>query len=160
MLRCEQVVLNVMRNHTALKPFELMFGRKYGEAARASGFVSAENTFEILLTCLREADTALLYIKTTQNSPTPHNAAAKKDNSGGNNNSGGGGKGGGGGRDFKNKKNKTNREEFEGGLHEKRKGKGGKRRKKKREKEKKKKEKRVKAKKRFLIYDNACMARK
>merc|ERR1711911_489478 len=58
--------------------------------------------------CLSKADTALLYIKTTQNSPTPHNAAAKKDNSGGNNNSGGGGKGGGGGRDFKNKKNKTN----------------------------------------------------
>merc|ERR1711911_88514 len=26
MLRCEQAVLNVMRSHTALKPFELMFG--------------------------------------------------------------------------------------------------------------------------------------
>ena len=38
-----------------------------------------------------------------------------------------------------------NREEFEGGLHEKRKGKGGKRRKKKREKEKREKEKREKA---------------
>ena len=35
-----------------------------------------------------------------------------------------------------------NREEFEGGLHEKRKGKGGIRRKKKREKEKRKKGKR------------------
>ena len=35
-----------------------------------------------------------------------------------------------------------NREEFEGGLHEKRKGKGGKRRKKKREKEKREKGKR------------------
>ena len=39
-----------------------------------------------------------------------------------------------------------NREEFEGGLHEKRKGKGGKRRKKKREKEKREKEKRKKGK--------------
>merc|ERR1711860_304945 len=37
MLRCEQVVLNVMRNHITLKPFELMFGKMYGEAARASG---------------------------------------------------------------------------------------------------------------------------
>ena len=44
------------------------------------------------------------------------------------------------------KKIHKNREEFEGGLHEKRKGKGGKRRKKK---EKKKKEKREKGKKRM-----------
>jgi len=44
-----------------------------------------------------------------------------------------------------------NREEFEGGLHEKRKGKGGKRRKKKREKEKREKEKREKGKKRVGI---------
>ena len=65
-----------------------MFGGMYGDAAEASGFVSAENTIEILLTCLRRADKALLYVKTTQNTPTPHNAAAKKDNSGGNNNSG------------------------------------------------------------------------
>merc|ERR1711911_534478 len=85
----------------ALKPFELMFGGMYGDAAEASGFVSAENTFEILLTCLRRADKALLYVKTTQNTPTPHNAAAKKDNSGGNNSSGGG-------KDNKNKKNKAN----------------------------------------------------
>merc|ERR1711911_328637 len=99
MLRCEQVVLNVMRSHTALKPFEMMFGSMYGDAAEASGFVSAENTFEILLTCLRKADKALLYVKTTQNTHTPHDAAAKKDNSGGNNS-------GGGKRD--NKKNKTN----------------------------------------------------
>ena len=42
-----------------------------------------------------------------------------------------------------------NREEFEGGLHEKRKGKGGKRRKKKREKEKTEKEKREKGKERM-----------
>merc|ERR1711860_128042 len=44
MLRCEQVVLNVMRSHTALKPFELMFGGMYGDAAEASGFVSARQT--------------------------------------------------------------------------------------------------------------------
>ena len=40
-----------------------------------------------------------------------------------------------------------NREEFEGGLYEKRKGKGGKRRKKKREKEKREKGKKKKGKK-------------
>merc|ERR1711946_48605 len=89
MLRCEQVVLNVMRSHTALKPFEMMFGGMYGDAAEASGFVSAENTFEILLTCLRKADKALLYVKTTQNTHTPHDATSKKDNSGGNNSGGG-----------------------------------------------------------------------
>merc|ERR1711911_245784 len=83
-----------------LKPFEMMFGSMYGDAAEASGFVSAENTFVILLTCLRKADKALLYVKTTQNNtPAPHNAVAKKDNSGGNNS-------GGGKKD--NKKNKTN----------------------------------------------------
>merc|ERR1711911_525169 len=97
MLRCEQVVLNGMRSHTALKPFEMMFGSMYGDAAEASGFVSAENTFEILLTCLRKADKALLYVRTTQNNPTPHNATSSG------NNSGGGGKGGGDGKD-----NKTN----------------------------------------------------
>ena len=50
----------------------------------------------------------------------------------------------GGGEKFLSKL--KNREEFEGGLHEKRKGKGGKRRKKKREKEKREKEKRKKVK--------------
>merc|ERR1711946_45170 len=109
MLRCEQVVLNTMRGHPTLRSFEMMFGRLYGEASRQSGFVSAEATFEILLTCLREADQALLYIKTTQTSSISYNAAVKRDNGGNATSSGhsggGGGKGGGGN---KNKKNKAN----------------------------------------------------
>merc|ERR1711911_135969 len=96
MLRREQVVLNTMRGHPTLRSFEMMFGRLYGEASRQSGFVSAEDTFEILLTCLREADQALLYIKTNSIS---YNAAVKRDNGGNATSSGhsggGGGKGGG-----------------------------------------------------------------
>ena len=62
MLKCEQIILNVMSKHPTLKPFELMFGELYGQANDNSGFVSAEHTFEILLTCLSKADKALLYI--------------------------------------------------------------------------------------------------
>merc|ERR1711946_92110 len=109
MLRCEQVVLNTMRGHPTLRSFEMMFGRLYGEASRQSGFVSAEATFEILLTCLREADQALLYIKTTQTSSISYNAAVKRDNGGNATSSGHSGGGGGkGGRSNKNKKNKAN----------------------------------------------------
>merc|ERR1712049_20329 len=106
MLRCEQVVLNTMRGHPTLRSFEMMFGRLYGEASRQSGFVSAEATFEILLTCLREADQALLYIKTSSIS---YNAAVKRDNGGNATSSGHSGGGGGkGGGSNKNKKNKAN----------------------------------------------------
>merc|ERR1711946_82605 len=107
MLRCEQVVLNTMRGHPTLRSFEMMFGRLYGEASRQSGFVSAEATFEILLTCLREADQALLYIKTTQTSSISYNAAVKRDN-GGNATSSGHSGGGGGEGGGSNKKNKAN----------------------------------------------------
>merc|ERR1711860_358155 len=86
-----------------------MFGRLYGEASRQSGFVSAEATFEILLTCLREADQTLLYIKTTQTSSISYNATVKRDNGGNATSSGHSGGGGGeGGGSNKNKKNKAN----------------------------------------------------
>merc|ERR1711860_398395 len=98
--RLEEPILRTMAKHPRLQVYEARFGQLYGDETRRSGLVDSRKMYDLLVTCLTQAESDLLYVRTTQNYDSP---ARKPQGSSSGSSSG---SGGGGKKD--NKKNKTN----------------------------------------------------
>ena len=94
--RLEEPILRTMAKHPRLQVYEARFGQLYGDETRRSGLVDSRKMYDLLVTCLTQAESDLLYVRTTQNYDSPYSKSQNATSSG--YNSGGGGK----------KDNKTN----------------------------------------------------
>ena len=94
--RLEEPILRTMAKHPRLQVYEAKFGQLYGDETRRSGLVDSRKMYDLLVTCLTQAESDLLYVRTTQSHASPYSKSQNATSSG--YNSGGGGK-----KDNKNK---------------------------------------------------------